>query len=202
MSARRIAVFGGSFDPIHRGHLTVAERARVQADLHSVWFLPAAAAPHKPRGPWAGGEDRCRMIALALAGRSGMELCRHEVDRGRSQRSVDTLEQLTGLHAEVEFFFLMGEDSFRELDHWKNPARLVELAPPVVQPRPGSGGERPETYAGRPVLWLEGEEIDVSSTQLRLCLHRGHGGEIADELPPGVLDYVVSQRLYLDGGPR
>lgn len=200
MNVRRVAVFGGSFDPVHRGHLNVAERALPQASLDAVWFLPAASAPHKPRGARVGAEDRCRMIEIAIEGRSGLELCRHEVELGRSQRSVDTLAQLTELHPGVEFFFLMGEDSFRELDGWKDPARLVELAPLLVQPRPGSQGEHPSRYAGRSIRWLEGEEIDISSTDLRRKLVGDHREAIAERLPAGVLEYIESRGLYLDGG--
>lgn len=180
----------------------MAERALEQASLDEVWFLPAAVAPHKPEGSAVGAQHRCRMLELALAGQPGLVLCRHEVEQGRARRSVDTLSELRRRHPRVAFFFLMGEDSFRALDEWMEPERLVAMAPPLVQPRPGGAGERPERYAGQAVQWLEGEEIDVSSTEVREQLNAERWAEAAEALAPAVLEYVRRHGLYADGGPR
>jgi nicotinate-nucleotide adenylyltransferase len=190
---RVVAVFGGSFDPVHLAHVEVARRALTQLPCDAVWFLPAARAVHKPRGAWAAAADRLRMLELALEGEASVEICRLETDLGEPQRSLVTVRELARRFPEHRWYFLLGEDSFRALDSWHRPGEIFGIAPPVVAPRPGSAGERPGAWRGHPVRWLAGEPIDLDSTRLREALARG---EAPEGLDPRVLRYIREHGLY------
>mgnify|MGYP006301719589 FL=1 len=185
-----IGVYGGSFDPVHRGHLTIARRALAQVPCDEVWFVPAARSPFKPAGAQAAARDRVDLLEAALADEERMRVCTVELDHP-GRRSVDTVRSLREDRPEAHWRWIMGEDAFDDLPHWAEPEIFVALAPPVVQPRPGIVGERPATFAGAPVTWLEGEEIDVSSTAIRERLARG---ERPDDLHPRVLDLIEADR--------
>jgi nicotinate-nucleotide adenylyltransferase len=191
--SRVVAVFGGSFDPVHAAHLEVARRALAQVPCDEVWFLPAARAVHKPEGAHAHATHRRAMLELALDGSGSLEICSLELDHGTPRRSLDSLTELASRWPEHRWFFLIGEDSFRDLDTWYRPEELFSIAPPVVAPRPGSGGDRPGEWRGVPVRWLEGEEIDLDSTALREALARD---EKPGGLDPRVLGYIREHGLY------
>jgi nicotinate-nucleotide adenylyltransferase len=192
---RRVGVFGGSFDPVHEAHLMVARRALDQASLDEVWFLPARRAPHKLQQAHASGVHRRKMLELVAADDPALVVCDHELTRAVGRRSVDTLEELHRLHADVNFSFIMGEDSFRALDSWRTPERLAELAPFIVQPRPPVSELRPAAFGGAPVLWLVGEAIDLSATRIRSEIARGGR---PPQLLAAVADYIVEHDLYRD----
>lgn len=124
----RLGIFGGTFDPVHYGHLLLAEQCREQCRLDEVWFLPAGTPPHKTGRPISPGSARAEMLELAVAGHD-----RFKVDRRELRKPVPsfTVETLAELHAEVpdrELFFLMGADSLRDFPAWREPGRILELA--------------------------------------------------------------------------
>ena len=125
---RRIGILGGSFDPVHYGHLLLAESCQQQCNLDEVWFVPAAMNPHKPAGTNASDEQRVEMLRLALAGHSGFDILEMELDRGGASFTVDTLELLHTQFLDHEFFLLLGADSLADLPAWKDPQRICELA--------------------------------------------------------------------------
>lgn len=125
---RRIGILGGSFDPVHYGHLLLAESCQQQCSLDEVWFVPAAMNPHKPAGTNASDEQRVEMLRLALAGHSGFDILEMELDRGGASFTVDTLELLHTQFLDHEFFLLLGADSLADLPAWKDPQRICELA--------------------------------------------------------------------------
>lgn len=187
-----IGLFGGSFDPIHRAHVEVARRALEQVPCDEVWFLPADRTPFKPEGPRVSAADRIALIEVALAGESGLSVCTVEVGvPGR--RSVETVEALQAAHPGTRWRWIFGEDAFESLPQWADPERFARLAPPIVQPRPGSDAERTTTFADAPVTWLSGEPLDVSSTTIREALMRG---ERPDGLDPRVADRIEELELY------
>ncbi len=183
---------------MHRAHLTLARRAQDQLELDEVWFLPARHAPHKPGAPGASADDRCQMLGLAMAGHPDWKVCEVELQAPPGQRSVDTLRTLREGHPGLDFFFLMGEDSFWHLPQWKEPEELVKMAPPVVMARPPGGRPRLETVFGHPVHWLEGEAVELSSTSLR---RRLRAGKACPELPEAVQRYLREHGLYLQNSP-
>ena len=135
----RIGIFGGSFDPIHLGHLILAERCRENAELDQVWFMPSSLAPHKQDGAHGTDRQRTEMIELAIGGHEAFQLSKIELERGGVSYTVDTLEYLHENHAEDEFFSLIGDDSLENFASWRKPKRICELAIPLVVNRPGTG---------------------------------------------------------------
>ena len=192
MNPTVVGLFGGSFDPVHRGHVEIARRACEQVPLDAVWFLPAGVAPNKPEGPTASARDRIDLLEVAIAGDPRLLVCDDEVD-DPGRRAVDTLDRLRARHPDVRWHWIMGEDAFRSLPEWVEPRRLVEMAPPVVQPRPGADGERPTRFEGATVFWLEGEPLDVSSTAVREALARGGRPDAIDEV---VYEIIRGRGLY------
>ena len=124
----RIGILGGSFDPVHYGHLLLAECCHEQCNLDEVWFVPAAANPHKPNGSVAAVDQRLQMLSLAIAGHPAFLVSDVEQQRGGTSYTVETLEYLQQCHTEHEFVILMGADSLADFPQWKQPQRICELA--------------------------------------------------------------------------
>ena len=118
----RLGVFGGSFDPVHYGHLLLAETCREQANLDEVWFIPAATPPHKQDREITPAKLRLEMLQLAVGGTDYFGVTTIEIDRGGVSYTVDTLAELRRLHADAELFLLMGADSLSEFPTWRDPA--------------------------------------------------------------------------------
>src|SRR5262249_55888086 len=128
----RLGLFGGSFDPVHYGHLLLAETCREQCRLDAVWFVPAAVPPHKQARELSSAENRVEMLKLAIAGNEAFSVYQMEIERGGVSYTVDTLEQLHAEDPTRELFFLMGADSLADLPTWRNPRRICELAIPLI----------------------------------------------------------------------
>lgn len=124
----RIGVFGGCFDPVHIGHLLVAECCREQAGLDRVLFVPAAIQPHKRHRQLAPGRHRMEMLALATGGHDAFAVWGDELERGGVSYTVDTLERLRARHPGDELLLILGPDAFLGLPGWHRPQRIVELA--------------------------------------------------------------------------
>jgi nicotinate-nucleotide adenylyltransferase len=142
-------VFGGSFDPVHFGHLRAAEEVREALGLERVIFIPAANPPHKPDMQLADGERRLRMVELAIAGHPLFSVSPLEIERGGTSYSVDTIETLTRLQPNVPLHFIVGTDAFREIHSWRDTERMFEIANLVVMRRPP--GELDRSIAHLPV---------------------------------------------------
>ena len=135
---RRLGIFGGSFDPVHFGHLLLAEYCREQARLDEVWFLPAAVPPHKQGRELTPDKHRVEMLRLAIGGHESFLLRTDEIDRGGVNYTYETLERFHKERPDNELFFLMGGDSLQDLPRWRKPERICELAIPVAVARHGS----------------------------------------------------------------
>jgi nicotinate-nucleotide adenylyltransferase len=133
---QRVAVFGGTFDPVHLGHLILAEQAREQARLDQVWFVPAASPPHKQGQPITPFAQRVEMLSLALAGNPAFRIDELEKDRPGPSFTADTLAELHRLHPRVDLHLLIGADCLPDLPGWHEPARILELAGLLVAARP------------------------------------------------------------------
>lgn len=131
----RIGVFGGSFDPVHLGHLLVAESCREQAGLDRVVFVPAAVPPHKRDRTLAPAGDRLAMLQLATGGHDAFEVSTVEIDRGGVSWTVDTLVTLAALHPAAELRLILGPDALADLPTWRDPQRIVSLAAPLAVER-------------------------------------------------------------------
>ena len=189
----RLALFGGTFDPIHNAHLTVAREAAGQFHLDEVWFVPAAHPPHKSDHTGATYEDRFRMTELACQVDPRFVASRLEAGESQSY-SVDTVERVRALGEQP--YFIIGADAFAEITSWHRWQDLVRLTEFIVVTRPGHQYAAP---AGAKVHRLETVALPVSSSEIRRKLA---AGEIPQELPPAVGRYVLEHGLYqLTPGP-
>jgi nicotinate-nucleotide adenylyltransferase len=199
----RLGIFGGSFDPIHNGHLLLAECCREQCRLDAVWFLPAAVPPHKQDCRLTPAAQRIEMLELATAGNPAFSVCRYETERGGVNYTVDALAHFMDEEPGRELFFLLGADMLRDLPHWRNAARVCELAVPVVVHRPGAGpidfnclgaiaaSERIELIRRHQV---EMPEVGISATDLRRRVQSGQS--IRYRVPRAVEMYIEAHCLY------
>lgn len=185
----RIAIFGGTFDPIHSAHLNVAEEAAEAFALDRVLFIPAANPPHKhqTRTPY---EHRYRMVELACRRDPRFVASRLEEGQTKSFSYYTILKVRETLQDGDTLFFLIGADAFAEIDSWHRSAEVVEMVDFIVVTRPGHEYRTP---AGCRVHRLESLALDVSSSEIRLKLSQG---EAAGELPPRVYEYVRANELY------
>jgi nicotinate-nucleotide adenylyltransferase len=133
----RIGVFGGAFDPVHTGHLILAEQGREQARLDQVWFVPAARHPFKAESTAASFERRVEMLQLAIAGHAAFRVDEIEKNRPGLSYTADTLDELKHQHPAHEFFLLVGSDALPDLPKWHAPQRIARAATLIVKERPG-----------------------------------------------------------------
>jgi nicotinate-nucleotide adenylyltransferase len=195
----RIGVFGGTFDPVHLGHLILAEQCREQGGLDQVWFVPAARPPHKPERELTPFAQRVEMLNLAIAGQPAFRVEELEKDRPGPSYTVATLEELNQRHPGSEWFLLIGGDALRDLGGWYQPARIVELATLLVMPRLGveqASLDQWRTSLG-PTTRLQVMDvplIEISSTELRQRVRNGRS--IRYLVPRAVEVYIREKGLY------
>ena len=190
-----VGLLGGAFDPVHCGHLMLAEGALQELGLERVLLIPYAVGPHKPDGPVASGVDRLAMLALAVGGHPRLQVDDREIRRGGPSYTVDTLRDLSSEHPGVEWVLLMGCDQARTLAEWHQPRQVLEMARMAVAPRPGreQGPELlPDGLAGAHRLSLPLPE--VSSTDIRLRIARGRS--LHSLVPEAVAEYIQEHGLY------
>ena len=194
---RHLGVLGGTFDPIHNGHLAIAAAARDQLDLDRVLFLPAGQPWRKDREITAAG-DRVAMVQLAIEGEPAYELSTVEVERPGPSYTVETLEELARLYPNHDLSLILGEDALVDLPNWKESSRLPELALLAIAPRAGRAASD-ETWRAMPgiserTVWLEMDPVSVSSTSVRAKVRQGRS--VHNLVPPEVEKYFVEHRLY------
>ncbi len=194
----RVGVLGGSFDPVHLGHLKLAETAYEQARLDRVVFVPAGYQWRKADREMAPAGDRCEMLRLAIAGQPQFELSTLEVEREGPSYSDVTLEALKEKWPHAELIFILGRDALDDLPNWHAPERVLELATLAVAGRVGDDGSAasealPGGLRGR-VIWLDMPPVAISATEIR---ERVRNGRSVDHLvPAGVSKYIADNRLY------
>lgn len=198
----KLGLFGGSFDPIHRGHVEPVQAARAALGLERVIYLPTAVPPHKPGRVLAPAHSRYAMVEMALLGEEGLYASTLELTLARPAYTIETLEHFREAMPGVDLHLLIGGDSYADLDHWVRWREIVEAARLVVLTRPGwtleeaslSPGLADLARSGR-VIFLGQPPVDVSSTRLREMFARG------EQPPPGtvpesVVRYVQKYGLY------
>jgi len=199
----RLGLYGGTFDPVHQGHLLLAEQCREQCRLDNVWLLPARIPPHKLNADISPGKFRSEMLEFATAGYPEFSVNTMELDREGPSYTVDTLQQLTDEDSTRELFFLIGADSLKDLPTWREPQRIAELATIVAVNR----GDKPlpdlkelsnqlgsETVQRIQIVTMPG--IDVSSTDIRNRVAAGKS--IRFMVPRSVEVYIKEHGLYAD----
>jgi nicotinate-nucleotide adenylyltransferase len=189
----RIGLFGGSFDPVHLGHLLVAQAAREELELTRLFVIPAAQSPLKPERRPTDARQRVRLLRLALMGKPWIEIDEQELKRGGLSYTIDTLRDYAARFGGASIFYLIGADHVSQLLKWREAEALARLAEFVVIPRPGQAqASLPAPFRGRQ---LEGFPLALSSSQIRA---RIRAGQPIDHLVPGpVAEAIVNYRLYL-----
>jgi nicotinate-nucleotide adenylyltransferase len=212
---RRLGILGGSFDPIHLGHLRSAEEVREALGLDRVYFVPANDPPHKPGRGLAEGSARLAMLQMAIAGNPAFCASSVELERGGTSYSIDTIQWFATTEPGALLFLIVGIDTFREIQTWKDVVRIFELANVAVTSRPPSGVESsiehlpvaareafcydPSTLSyrhrsGTRLSFLPITGIDVSATAIRERARRGQS--IRYIVPVDVERYIQDQGLY------
>jgi nicotinate-nucleotide adenylyltransferase len=199
----RLGIFGGTFDPVHYGHLLLAESCREQCRLDAVWFMPAAAPPHKLGRTVSDAATRIELLQLAIGGHEAFSVSRLEVDRGGVSYTVDTLTAIHAEQPEAELYLLMGADTLEDLPNWREPTRILELATPAVVHRAGSPAPRfeaiaelisPERLAVAQQSQVEMPVLGISSTDIR---ERAAIGRSLRYLTPRAVEKCIEAlRLY------
>lgn len=198
----RIGIYGGTFDPVHVGHLVLAEQAREQGRLDEVWFMPAGTPPHKFRDDLTPAKHRLAMLEFALAGHESFRILRIELDRRGPSFTVETLEQLHREHPQHEWSLLMGADSVHDLPTWREPNRILQLATVIAVNR----GDRPAMNLADLADHFSADEIlritpiampgiDISSSEIRQRVRSGKS--IRFLVPRAVEVYITEHRLYM-----
>jgi nicotinate-nucleotide adenylyltransferase len=187
-----IGLFGGSFDPVHHGHLIIGQVARERLALEELRFLPAREQPFKRGHHRASPEHRLAMLSLALGQATGFSIERAELDRAGPSYTIDTLEELRARHPHAGFVLLLGADAATELPTWREGRRISQLARVVVFARPGSAV--PDTPGVAQLI--EVPTIDISATEVRRRIRERLS--IRYWVPDAVAEYISLHRLYLD----
>jgi nicotinate-nucleotide adenylyltransferase len=204
MTRRKIGVLGGTFDPIHLGHLIVAEDLREKLGLGEVLFIPAGHPwlKLKEEKPISPAEHRLAMVRLAVASNPYFKVSTMEIERPGLSYSIDTVLELKAkLGAQAEIYFIVGPDALAELPKWKEPARLVELCQVVGIGRPGYAKanlrklERSIPGASQRIMLVEVPKINISSTDIRKRVAQGLS--IRYLVPEAVEKYIEEHGLYL-----
>jgi nicotinate-nucleotide adenylyltransferase len=212
-----IGLMGGTFNPVHLGHLRIAEEARELCRLDRVLFIPTGDPPHKPLAGEVSVVRRCEMVRLAIAGNPAFELSDVEGQRGGKSYSIDTIGYFHTQRPDDRLFFIIGSDSFLEIGLWHRYAEIFRLCSLIVVERPGRPvadplealpvairGEfgytepprRLQHASGQCVHILAGRPLDISSTVIRSLVAAGRS--ISHLVPNAVEAYIKSQRIYTE----
>jgi nicotinate-nucleotide adenylyltransferase len=198
---QRIGIYGGSFDPIHFGHLAIAEEARWALDLDEVLLVPAAQQPLKPGKASASVDQRLAMVQRACSGNPGLRPSDIELRRPPPSYTVDTLAELrAALPKTYELYFVLGADALCDMGRWREPQRILDLAHIAVLARPGvtldlAALEIELPGLGERLTVIKGPLLDISSTALRQRLAAGQ--PIRYQVPDAVCDYIAEHGLYM-----
>ncbi len=179
-------MFGGTFDPVHVGHLAIALAALETVPLDEVVFVPARRSPLKQRAPAANEADRYAMLVHAIEGEPRFSVSRAELDRDPPSYTVDTLE---ALRARGQLFLILGSDALADLPRWRSPERIRALATLLVARRPG--GTEPDPSLA---LTFDAPALDISSRELRARAARGHS--LRYLVPDGVWQHIAHHGVY------
>ncbi len=197
-----LGVLGGTFDPVHQGHILVAEEARVRLNLAEVLFVPAGWPWLKGDSPISAAEHRVQMVRLAIAAYPYCKLSTMEVEQAGPSYTVDTIRVLQAqLSAGDELFFILGWDTLAELPRWREPSRLIKMCQLVAVPRPGypcpdlNSMEAVIPGLSQRLIMLDKPEVDIGATEIRNRVAQGLS--VRHLVPEPVDEYIKKHKLYL-----
>ncbi len=197
-----IGIMGGTFDPIHNGHLLLGRQACEEYHLDQIWYMPSGQPPHKADHHIASAQDRCAMIQLAIRDISDFVCSDFETRRPGITYSSETLTLLNQMYPSHHFYFIIGEDSYFEIEHWHHPWEVMKLATLLVARREYAKTSRTieehRDYLRKKyqadIHFLHCRELDVASSELRRLI--AEGKDIHDLIPPAVAEYIHARNLY------
>ena len=199
----RVGIFGGTFDPIHMGHLLLAEQCREQLALDQVWFMVSAAPPHKLEREVTSFDKRVEMVQLAIAGNPAFQANEMEKDRTGPSFTSDTLAELHEQFPQTDFYWILGSDCLPDLPHWHEPVKVLSLAKLAVVTRPGWPAWSVEQLRSAlrlgqdfpfQVQIVAAPLVDFASRDLRRRV--AEGKSIRYFVPPAVQAYIQDKKLY------
>lgn len=198
---RRIGIYGGTFDPVHVGHLIIASEVRTALALDEVIFIPAGIPPHKDPAQISAAEDRLAMLRLAVADNDAFTIDTIELEREGRSFTADTLAAIHRREPEADLWFILGADSLAALQTWRDPATIVRLARIAVAARPGweldlEAVSRLVPESGGRIDTVPAPLVEIASHEIRDRIRAGH--PIRYLVPGQVEQFIVSRRLYLD----
>lgn len=196
---RKTGIMGGTFDPIHIGHLLVARAALEQCGLDEVWFMTGGLPPHKRGKAVTPPEIRHAMVKLAIDGENGFKAVDYEVKKTTYSYTAETLMDLKALYPENEFYFIIGEDSLRDIGTWYKPKSILKNCILLVYPRLISEDidvliEKTQKSLGGDIRKITAPLFGISSTEIRQ--RAGEGKSVKYLVPDSVAEYIIENKLY------
>lgn len=199
---RRIGIMGGTFNPIHKGHIAIVRAAKKIYKLNKIIFVPSGHPPHKTQEYIAPKEDRFRMVQLAIAGKKNFHISRLEIDRSGYSYAIDTFNELKKEYgSDAELYYIMGMDSINEILTWKKPLELFKICKFIVATRPGAKIRTMKRILKFPPIKLHADQVhlievkmDISSTDIRNSISKGKFPAGAMARP--VINYIKENKLY------
>ena len=186
----KIGILGGTFNPIHLGHLVLAEQVREELSLEKVIFIPSNFPPHKENGDIVASQDRFKMLEIAIKGNKYFDISDLEIRRKGKSYSVDTLKALKSKFSADDLYFITGSDVLNYLNDWKDINEIFSLAKFVVATRPGYALDNlPSSVIAIPI-----KAVDISAYQIRQYIKNGRS--IKYLVPEGVIEYIYEKGLY------
>lgn len=202
MSEKKIGIMGGTFNPVHNGHLILAENAFHQYHLDKVYFMPAGIPPHKQNNHITSGEIRCNMVKMAIANNPAFDLLDIEVASNETSYTYRTLEQLKNIFPDTEIYFIMGADSLSDFAYWRNPQRISELCRLLVAVRDDLNQVKLREIANQlysdfhtEVEFLSTPNVSISSHDIRNRVWNQES--IRYLVPDNIREYIMKNHLYL-----
>jgi nicotinate-nucleotide adenylyltransferase len=193
MNLERIALFGGTFDPVHDGHMAIADAARDLAQIDRMFFIPCRISPHKTgSAPAASGADRRDMLSLVCQNRPWAHLDACELERVGPSYSWQTAYEFRDRFPGARLYWVMGEDQWRALPRWRHPEKLADMVEFLVCAR---GDRKPQARAGYRAMFFEADH-PASATAIRTACSHGCGEEASRWLDPAVWRWICENRLY------
>jgi nicotinate-nucleotide adenylyltransferase len=200
MNSRRqsVAIMGGAFDPVHRGHLSLAEDAYTELSFNEVWFVPTAESPLKGHAASLNNQGRIELLEAALEPYPYFKINISEIECGGVSYTIDSARRFRAIYPDIDFSWIIGGDQLMQLDKWKNIEELVQLVSFVLISRPGYGIDSSQIPAIPDLRFLEVRSrwLDIASSEIRKRLAAGK--PVNDLLPPAVNDLIVKRNFYFE----
>ena len=196
---KRVALYGGTFDPVHSGHIEIARKVSELFEIEKVLFIPAQVAPHKVGRPVTEPIHRYAMLALATQNDPRLLISTFELDAPDRRYTVDTVEHFQRVLGEsTELFFIMGADSWSEISTWREWERLLRIVNHIVVTRPGYEVDKTLPSRAARVFFTDAVMKDVSATNIRRLVAAARFDELAELVPEPVAEYIRKYQLYRD----